>query len=101
VVHDIYKWHESQETPALKRRNSDTDVQSLLAAAAVSQSHSNADEDEAPLRARDLRQPGMFRRAFLATRQPEGRPLPSVITRNFIDFLVLYGFYGIYRSLCL
>jgi proton-coupled amino acid transporter len=37
----------------------------------------------------------MFRRAFLASRLPEGRPLPSVVTRNFIDFLVLYGHYGI------
>lgn len=34
----------------------------------------------------------MFRRAFVAQKQQ--KPLPSVVTRNFIDFLVLYGFYG-------
>lgn len=43
----------------------------------------------------NLNEPGMFRRNFLQTRARRlGNPEPPLLTRNFIDFLVLYGFYG-------
>lgn len=45
--------------------------------------------------ARELREPGGFRRHFLTNKaKREGKKPPNFLTVNFIDFLVLYGFYG-------
>ncbi|KAJ3327429.1 neutral amino acid transporter [Blyttiomyces sp. JEL0837] len=85
VTHEIYQWTEKRTTPQEhKRRNSEPD---LLNAA-----HRRTPE---LVRASDLREPGMFRRHFLTNKaRAQGRPEPSLLTRNFIDFLALYGFYG-------
>ncbi|KAI8619714.1 transmembrane amino acid transporter protein-domain-containing protein [Chytriomyces sp. MP71] len=45
--------------------------------------------------ASQLREPGAFRRRFITERNERaGRPVTTFLTRNFIDFLALYGFYG-------
>lgn len=42
-----------------------------------------------------LREPGGFRRHFIAYKaKKEGKKPPNFLTSNFIDFLILYGFYG-------
>ena len=42
-----------------------------------------------------LLEPGGFRRNFIQTRsRQQGRREPNFLTRNFLDFLVLYGHYG-------
>lgn len=47
------------------------------------------------LTASELREPGVFRRYFIASKaEREGKPPTSILTRNFIDFLLLYGYYG-------
>jgi proton-coupled amino acid transporter len=81
VTRDIYKWQESRQHKKRMRRKSDPDV-------------SVATTSSLP-RASDLREPGMFRRHFLTHQaQAQGKPQPPILTRNFIDFLVLYGFFG-------
>jgi proton-coupled amino acid transporter len=45
--------------------------------------------------ASEIREPGGFRRYFISNRRTrEGKKPPHFLTSNFIDFLVLYGFYG-------
>ncbi|KAJ3148076.1 neutral amino acid transporter [Geranomyces variabilis] len=93
VTRDIYQWTERRENPAHRRRNSEPDIRD-----AAHQHHHDGSEggaDGVP-RASELREPGVFRRHFVQTQaQRSGRALPSnVVTRNFLDFLALYGFYG-------
>ncbi|KAI8913262.1 transmembrane amino acid transporter protein-domain-containing protein [Gorgonomyces haynaldii] len=78
VTRDIYKWNEERQQNR-PRRNSEPEL---------------AIDPTAP-HASDLREPGMFRRHFIANQaQMEGRPEPNFVTRNFLDFLVLFGFFG-------
>jgi proton-coupled amino acid transporter len=54
-----------------------------------------ANHQEPVLRASDLLEPGAFRRHFVRQQaETEGRSPPNILTRNFIDFLALYGFFG-------
>jgi proton-coupled amino acid transporter len=42
-----------------------------------------------------LQQPGAFRRQFITNKaKKEGKRPPNFLTSNFIDFLVLYGYFG-------
>ncbi|KAJ1559687.1 neutral amino acid transporter, partial [Cladochytrium tenue] len=83
VTSDIYRWQRrASVASAARRRNSEPDL-SLPYRRTPDQ-----------VRASDLMEPGAFRRNYVATRAAaEGRE-PLNFTRNFIDFLVLYGFYG-------
>jgi solute carrier family 36 (proton-coupled amino acid transporter) len=44
--------------------------------------------------ASDLREPGAFRRHFLHSKAKKEGRVANLLTRNFIDFLALYGLYG-------
>lgn len=81
ITRDIYKWHEDRETQTRPRRNSEPDM-------------INATTPTDPTVA-DIREPGGFRRDFIRNRAKEaGKKPPNFVTGNFIDFLILYGFYG-------
>ncbi|KAI8923811.1 transmembrane amino acid transporter protein-domain-containing protein [Entophlyctis helioformis] len=89
VTRSIYKWKENREAPR-QRRNSEPDL--VLAAQTAAAELNGGDSIR---RASELREPGMFRRHFVAAKaRREGKHPPHFITRNFIDFLALYGFYG-------
>jgi hypothetical protein len=76
VTRDIYKWQESNSQR--QRRNSAPSI---------------AQSDPPQLTASELMVPGMFRRSFIQARaSSQGRTQPPPLTRNFIDFLVLYVF---------
>jgi solute carrier family 36 (proton-coupled amino acid transporter) len=78
VTREIYKWQEDN-VAVRPRRMSAPSISSV----------------QPTTHASDLMEPGMFRRQFLQNRALAlGRPEPPFLTRNFIDFLVLYGFYG-------
>ena len=84
VTRNIYKWKENRDQPRL-RRNSEPDM--VLP-------DSSTSSLQIPT-ASELREPGMFRRYFLENKaRQEGKRPPNFITRNFMDFLALYGFYG-------
>jgi proton-coupled amino acid transporter len=86
ITRDIYKWKEDKEP--LKRNHSDTDLSQF--ADSVS-----ATGEPARVTASNLLAPGAFRRQFMINRaQRAGMPMPNIITRDFIDFLVLYGYFG-------
>lgn len=85
----------------LQQRIFDTTIYSHNPAASTapfiirSRHHSSSTPDIANMRASDLRVPGMFRRTFIhAQASRQGRPPPNFLTKSFIDFLALYGFYG-------
>ncbi|KAJ3213101.1 neutral amino acid transporter [Dinochytrium kinnereticum] len=82
TTRDIYQWKEKRLQPDVRRRrNSESDLLSSRRTPDL-------------ITASDLQQPGMFRRHFLSNRaEQEGRQA-NIITRNFIDFLLMYGFYG-------
>ncbi|KAI9366765.1 transmembrane amino acid transporter protein-domain-containing protein [Zopfochytrium polystomum] len=83
VTHDIYQWQEKRSGAEHRRRNSEPDLMA-------------APHRQTPdlIRASHLMEPGVFRRHFVTNRAvAEGRQ-PINVTRNFIDFLALYGFYG-------
>lgn len=83
MVDGIYKWAasvESQQTDRLKRSKS------------VSLPSGRGIEDATIA---GLTAPGGFRRHYVINKAAEeGRPPPSYITRNFFDFLCLYGRFG-------
>ncbi|KAI8916608.1 transmembrane amino acid transporter protein-domain-containing protein [Powellomyces hirtus] len=82
TTRDIYQWTEKRENPAHRRRNSEPEIRVQV-------------EDDGVPRASELREPGVFRRHFVQTQaQASGREPSNAITRNFLDFLALYGFYG-------
>ncbi|KAJ3216486.1 neutral amino acid transporter [Clydaea vesicula] len=90
TTRNVYKWQERRESsePIVKRRNSETDLHSLRSA-------SNYGSASDQITASDLRVPGMMRRSYMDNLAlKEGKKPPNHFTRNFIDFLVLYGFYG-------
>ncbi|KAJ3325387.1 neutral amino acid transporter [Boothiomyces sp. JEL0866] len=83
ITRDIYKWKENRESKEgqRQRRNSEPDV--VIPVSPTMQT------------AGDLREPGGFRRHFIQNKaRREGKKPPNFVTSNFIDFLVLYGFYG-------
>ncbi|KAJ3368014.1 neutral amino acid transporter [Kappamyces sp. JEL0680] len=83
ITRDIYKWQESRDKQPTMRPRSNSQPELLLA---TSPTVPNA---------RELREPGGFRRHFLTNKaKREGKKPPNFLTVNFIDFLVLYGFYG-------
>ncbi|KAJ3376660.1 neutral amino acid transporter, partial [Lobulomyces angularis] len=91
ITRDIYLYSEkrSQPTVGIKRRNSAPDVSGQALEENATQ------EDDEPMTASVLRQPGGFRRHFLQNRAIlDGQKPPNFLSANFIDFLVLYGFYG-------
>jgi proton-coupled amino acid transporter len=83
MVDGIYKWAanvESQQISRLKRSQS------------VSLPSGRGIEDATVA---GLTAPGGFRRHYVISKAAEeGRPPPSYITRNFFDFLCLYGRFG-------
>ncbi|KAJ3169710.1 neutral amino acid transporter [Irineochytrium annulatum] len=82
TTRDIYQWTEKRmQSENHRRRNSEPDLQALRRSPEL-------------VTASDLQQPGMFRRHFLTRRAHAQGRQPNIFTRNFIDFLVLYGFYG-------
>ncbi|KAI9094428.1 transmembrane amino acid transporter protein-domain-containing protein [Phlyctochytrium arcticum] len=84
ATRDIYQWHEKHGGPNHRRRNSEPDIRPA---------HGPIDGDIP--RASDLREPGVFRRHFVQRQaEQEGKSFSNAITRNFLDFLALYGFYG-------
>jgi proton-coupled amino acid transporter len=84
ITHDIYQWRErmsgSEFAASRRRRNSEPDLNAAP--------HRRTPDS---ITASDLREPGVFRRYFVANRAAEQGRQPALITRNFIDFLVLYG----------
>ncbi|KAJ3404049.1 neutral amino acid transporter, partial [Chytridiales sp. JEL 0842] len=83
VTREIYQWKEKRlnNTHQHRRRNSEPDLTV------------NRRSPEL-IRASDLREPGMFRRHFVTRKAEQEGRAPNIFTRNFIDFLALYGFYG-------
>ncbi|KAJ3210417.1 neutral amino acid transporter, partial [Clydaea vesicula] len=91
ITRDIYLYSEKRSQPSIggKRRNSAPDISAPISV----ENASNETEDV--ITASTLRQPGGFRRHFIQNRaQREGQKPPNFLSANFIDFLVLYGFYG-------
>ena len=80
ITRDIYKLQEDSERGTkLNRSNSTPDLPSMAR----------------PQGTTSLLEPGGFRRNFITTQsRQQGRKEPNFLTRNFIDFLVLYGHYG-------
>ena len=80
ITRDIYKWQEdSVRQENLARSSSVPDLPSMAR----------------PQGTTSLLEPGGFRRNFIQTRsRQQGRKEPNFLTRNFLDFLVLYGHYG-------
>ncbi|KAI8824239.1 transmembrane amino acid transporter protein-domain-containing protein [Fimicolochytrium jonesii] len=84
VTRDIYQWSEKRENPIHRRRNSEPDVRP-----------GEPSRDDDVFTASDLREPGVFRRHFVQRQAiMAGREPNNPVTRNFLDFLALYGFYG-------
>ncbi|KAJ3281828.1 neutral amino acid transporter [Rhizoclosmatium sp. JEL0117] len=91
ITSEIYQWADRhRDTPSptpssrTQRRLSNPELQStaLMASPDV-------------VTASSLLEPGALRRRFLAERaERAGKPPVTFLTRNFIDFLALYGFYG-------
>lgn len=85
TTREIYQWKEKRDSISIsrKRRNSEPNLRS------GNPSHEDV------IHASELRQPGVFRRFYVANKaHQEGKQPPNILTRNFIDFLVLYGYYG-------
>ncbi|KAJ3152739.1 neutral amino acid transporter [Geranomyces michiganensis] len=100
VTRDIYQWTERRENPAHRRRNSEPDIRDAAQHLDIQDGGTGIVGGGGGVggvpRASELREPGVFRRHFVQTQaQRSGRALPSnIVTRNFLDFLALYGFYG-------
>jgi proton-coupled amino acid transporter len=81
ITRDIYKWQEDNEKRPLLRSKSQPTISITNE---IEQSISQA-----------IREPGGFRRHFIANQaERQGKKPPNFLTKNFIDFLLLYGFYG-------
>ncbi|KAJ3345652.1 neutral amino acid transporter [Entophlyctis luteolus] len=101
ITSDIYHWADKQRHVATSPTPSSiSDIgQNVLR---QTRRLSNPELQSAHLRnttdvltASQLREPGAFRRSFIINRaERRGAPQPTFLTRNFIDFLALYGFYG-------
>ncbi|KAI8803871.1 transmembrane amino acid transporter protein-domain-containing protein [Cladochytrium replicatum] len=100
TTYNVYQWKERRDAPP--RRNSFHD---LPGAGSTSNGGVVQRSLTFDLRASDLREPGAFRRHFVLTRQAStgrggaqggggAQQGGTIFTRNFIDFLLLYGFYG-------
>ncbi|RKP34679.1 transmembrane amino acid transporter protein-domain-containing protein, partial [Dimargaris cristalligena] len=86
----IYKWSEDQEQAARRRRSQS--VADLTQMANHQQLPPNA---TAAATAQQMKQPGGFRRHFVAQKAvQEGQPPPNFLTSNFIDFIALYGHFA-------
>ncbi|KAI8056212.1 transmembrane amino acid transporter protein-domain-containing protein [Syncephalis plumigaleata] len=86
ITRDVYKWVENQERNQQRARSrSISDIAVLRRQPSDSPSTS----------ASHLREPGAFRRDFVARQAAErGQQQPNFLTRNFIDFLALYGHFA-------
>ncbi|KAJ1929314.1 hypothetical protein IWQ60_001284 [Tieghemiomyces parasiticus] len=91
MTHHIYKWSENHEQAAAARKRRSQSVTDLVAAV-----HGRLPPNANPAAAAQLiKQPGGFRRHFVAQKAAqEGQPPPSFLTRNFIDFIALYGHFA-------
>ncbi|KAF0517044.1 transmembrane amino acid transporter protein-domain-containing protein [Gigaspora margarita] len=79
ATHEVYKWHNNIEIEPMKRTRS----RSLYIPRPTDPDTSN------------IREPGGFRRHHLIMKaRQEGKELPNIITRNFIDFLAMYGHFA-------
>ncbi|CAG8745467.1 16616_t:CDS:2, partial [Cetraspora pellucida] len=79
VTHEVYKWHNNIEIEPMKRSRS----RSLYIPRPTDPDMSN------------IREPGGFRRHHMMMKaRQEGKELPNIITRNFIDFLAMYGHFA-------
>ncbi|CAG8574022.1 21458_t:CDS:2 [Dentiscutata erythropus] len=79
ATHEVYKWHNSIEIEPMRRTRS----RSLYIPRPTDPDISN------------IREPGGFRRHHLMMKaRQEGKELPNIITRNFIDFLAMYGHFA-------
>ncbi|TPX47569.1 hypothetical protein SeLEV6574_g02591 [Synchytrium endobioticum] len=91
ITREIYKWAEQRLAPAdgtRQRRNSDPIPDVRWRATPDLQ-------DEPIITASSLREPGMFRRHYVTSKARRlGRQEPSILTKNFVDFLALFGYYG-------
>ncbi|KAJ1979581.1 hypothetical protein H4R35_001458 [Dimargaris xerosporica] len=86
----IYKWTEDMEHANLLRKTRSQSVTDLVGE--YQQLPPNA---TASATAQLLKQPGGFRRHYLAHRaDQEGQPPPNFLTANFIDFITLYGHFA-------
>ncbi|KAJ9085204.1 hypothetical protein DSO57_1016189 [Entomophthora muscae] len=89
ITRDIYRWQESRETAFKNRRSL-----SFSGLYPTSSIHESEDGQDGFL-VGDMLQPGGFRRHFVHQRAiDEGRSPPNFLTRNFIDFLALYGHFA-------
>ncbi|KAJ1656787.1 hypothetical protein IWQ61_003704 [Dispira simplex] len=88
----IYKWQEEQELGAASRRKRSQSVADLTSVLGDPNLPPNA---TANATVQSIKQPGGFRRHFLAQRAAqEGQPPPNFLTSNFIDFIALYGHFA-------
>ncbi|CAG8722428.1 1864_t:CDS:2, partial [Racocetra fulgida] len=79
ATHEVYKWHNNIEIEPMKRTRS----RSLYIPRPTDPDMSN------------IREPGGFRRHHMMMKaRQEGKELPNIITRNFIDFLAMYGHFA-------
>jgi proton-coupled amino acid transporter len=86
ITRDVYKWVENQE-----RNQQRTRSRSIPDIALLRHERSDSPSTSASL----LREPGAFRRDFVARQAAErGQQQPNFLTRNFIDFLALYGHFA-------
>ena len=79
ITRDIYLAAEKLESDSRTRRNSEPNITLV---------------EQDVISARELQQPGGFRRNFIHNRNLSlGKPT-HFVTNNFMDFLALYGYYG-------
>ncbi|KAJ3075017.1 neutral amino acid transporter [Podochytrium sp. JEL0797] len=93
ITNDIYEWADRNRatSPTLSQGSLSTRPRRL--SLPDLQSTALRDTPDA-VTVTQLREPGVFRRRFISERaEREGKNV-TFLTRNFIDFLALYGFYG-------
>lgn len=87
ITRQLYKWQKDHESSSLSRgRSKSFDMPRA----------STSGADGEPINIQDIKVPGGFRRNFISAKaqaQAESAP-PTFLTRNFIEFLSLYGHFA-------
>ncbi|RHZ53767.1 hypothetical protein Glove_437g32 [Diversispora epigaea] len=79
ATHEVYKWQKGIENEPMKRTRS----RSLY----IPRPHDDPDTS-------NIREPGGFRRHHVLMKARKAGKEPNIITRNFIDFLAMYGHFA-------
>ncbi|KAJ3258800.1 neutral amino acid transporter [Chytriomyces hyalinus] len=96
ITSDIYEWahHQRTNAPSPARSSNSSLIRHRRTISVPDRQSSHLRNTPDLLTVTQLREPGVFRRRFISNRRERaGKPV-TFLTRNFIDFLALYGFYG-------